>query len=1091
MATISERIVLEGASELQAQLKGIGAAGSAAFKEVEDAANRASSAFSRLTPSLLQVEAAFFRLGASGRSFVESIGGAVQAFGRFEGAVLRTARNTSIFAAAITGVTAGLGLLVKKAADAADNIGEQAAGLGLSTDRYQELSAAASDSGIKQEQFGRALGNLAKLIKKDATPALKEAAAQVRSQPFGPAASNAEAFGEAVGRAARRIQSLRAATGQSETVLSRLGVASIDAAGNMRAVDDVFLDVADAIAKLPPGVQQTTAAMEVFGTLLGRRFIDLLSRGSAGIKELGRQFGALKFTPDEIKIGDDVARQFGILELVVTRATQKLALLFGPATNQLLAGFTDLILDKFSTLRNGIQNAVKGGIEPAVQDLVRLFQGDVANIQAPWVVELGVKFFALKDIITQAVSIIGAAFQALRSAAAGIADVVNNVFGTKLSGDALLLAAAIAKITGLLSLFTSGMVAAGAAALVLLRGIGLAGAAIRALAVGLAAAIGVSPLGIIAALVLIVAAFASSSDEIKRIWLSTFEALSEIADQAATGLVNQVVKALDFRPGEEVFSWIRRAFLNAAQAVFDDAAKLGEGIIKNIAIGSVKIGKLFGFLPAEFKLATDEVKAEAEKLPEIIRSFEPKAERNVWQWFSDQFKTSTEGIKEGAEKVATDVVKAQTSVADTLRNLGVTADTLKPKFESLGAAGGSALDKISQAADRAAREISEINARALSQQANLTDNLADAEANLEKALGKRKQDYREIEAAERRIEAIRRQMRENEANRVASIKKVAETEASSTSARADAEARITRERELQQRLIQHSIDAAKFRDRPLGGPEGTGPAPPALFPTGPAAAPQLDLSHVSNEFLRLTDATSQATAAELQAAAATAELARASGSFGIAAQQAGTDLQGLDVSGVAADLANLVPPSGGEQLEQLQSSAAVVDQAFEALKQAADSAAQSLGAVEAPSGGGGLAGGGWFRGKPGRDSNLAWLTDKEFVMRVPAVRKYGLSFMRAINAGRLPKFNLGGLVDGMTRSLAPFAIPGFDTGGPVEFASASSGRRVSVDLDLRTDHGHFRGSVLSDRSTAEALLRFSADKQLVSGGRRPSSYGGR
>lgn len=1087
MATISERIVLEGASELQAQLKGIGAAGSAAFKEVEDAANRASSAFSRLTPSLLQVEAAFFRLGASGRSFVESIGGAVQAFGRFEGAVLRTARNTSIFAAAITGVTAGLGLLVKKAADAADNIGEQAAGLGLSTDRYQELSAAASDSGIKQEQFGRALGNLAKLIKKDATPALKEAAAQVRSQPFGPAANNVEAFGEAVGRAARRIQALRAATGQSETVLSRLGVASIDTAGNMRAVDEVFLDVADAIAKLPPGVQQTTAAMEVFGTLLGRRFIDLLSRGSAGIKELGRQFGALKFTPDEIKIGDDVARQFGILELVVTRATQKLALLFGPATNELIAGFTDLILDKFSLLRNGIQNAVKGGIEPAVQDLVRLLQGDVANIQAPWVVELGVKFFALKDIITQAVSIIGAAFQALRSAAAGIADVINNVFGTKLSGDALLLAAAIAKVTGLLSLFTTGMVAAGAAGLVLLRGIALAGSAVSALAVGLAAAIGVSPLGIIAALVLIVAAFASSSDEIKRIWLSTFETLGEIASAGVSKLVQEVVRLLDIRPGE-VFSWIPRAFKSIAQAILADAAKLGEGIVENIAIGAVKIGKLFGFLPAGFNLAAQEVKSEAEKLPEIIRSFEPKAERNVWQWFSDQFKTSTEGIKEGAEKVAADVVRAQTSVADTLRNLGVTTDTLKPKFDSLGAAGGGALDKIAQAADRAAREISEINARALSQQANLTDNLADAEANLDKALGKRKQDYQEIEAAERRIEAIRRQMRENEANRVASIRKVAETEASSTSARADAEARITRERELQQRLIQHSIDAAKFRDRPLGG---AGAGAPELFPTGPAAQPTLDLSQINNEFLRLTDATSQATAAELQAAAATAELARTSGSFGVAAQQASTDLQSLDVSGVAADLANLVPPSGGEQLEQLQSSAAVVDTAFDALKQAADSAARSLQAVEAPSGGGGLAGGGLFRGKPGRDTNLAWLTDKEFVMRVPAVRKYGLSFMRAINAGRLPKFNLGGLVDGMTRSLAPFAIPGFDTGGQVEFASASSGRRVSVDLDLRTDRGHFRGSVSSDRSTAEALLRFSADKQLVSGGRRPSSYGGR
>lgn len=1011
MATISERIVLEGASELQAQLKGIGAAGSAAFKEVEDAANRASSAFSRLTPSLLQVEAAFFRLGASGRSFVESIGGAVQAFGRFEGAVLRTARNTSIFAAAITGVTAGLGLLVKKAADAADNIGEQAAGLGLSTDRYQELSAAASDSGIKQEQFGRALGNLSKLIKKEATPALKEAAAQVRSQPFGPAASNAEAFGEAVGRAAARIQALRAATGQSETALGRLGVKTIDTTGNFRAVDDVFLDVADAIAKLPPGVQQTTAVMEIFTSLVGRKFVDLLSRGSKGIQELAEKFGRLKLTPKEIAIGDEVSRSFTLFELAVSKASTKLSLLFGPATIQLLDQFTTLIIDNLAFLQNGLRNVVENGIKPAVEDLVRLLQGDVANIQAPWVVELGVKFFALKDIITQVVSIIGAAFQALRSAAAGIADVVNNVFGTKLSGDALLLAAAIAKITGLLSLFTSGMVAAGAAALVLLRGIGLAGAAIRALAVGLAAAIGVSPLGIIAALVLIVGAFAFSSDQIRGLWSKLFDDLLAMADAAGAKLAKKIVEGLDLREGDDLFSWISRQFVRAAKAVAEEAVLLGEGIVKNIqSIGERGDKRLFGFFPDAFKEAARETTDEGNK---FIRSFDPaKAAEgkgaSSWQWFLDGFTDRAKVITDEAKKLTEDVAQKTGTVGTNLQALGITTDALKPKFESLGTAGGGALDKISQAADRAAREISEINARALSQQANLTDNLADAEANLDKALGKRKQDYREIEAAERRIEAIRRQMRENEANRVASIKKVAETEASSTSARADAEARITRERELQQRLIQHSIDAAKFRDRPLGGPEGTGPAPPALFPTGPAAAPQLDLSHVSNEFLRLTDATSQATAAELQAAAASAELARASGSFGIAAQQAGTDLQGLDVSGVAADLANLVPPSGGEQLEQLQSSAAVVDTAFQALKQAADSAAQSLGAVEAPSGGGGLAGGGLFRGKPGRDTNLAWLTDKEFVMRVPAVRKYGLSFMRAINAGRLPKFNLGG-----------------------------------------------------------------------------------
>lgn len=140
-------------------------------------------------------------------------------------------------------------------------------------------------------------------------------------------------------------------------------------------------------------------------------------------------------------------------------------------------------------------------------------------------------------------------------------------------------------------------------------------------------------------------------------------------------------------------------------------------------------------------------------------------------------------------------------------------------------------------------------------------------------------------------------------------------------------------------------------------------------------------------------------------------------------------------------------------------------------------------------GGEGFAGGGLFRGRGGRDANLAWLTDNEFVMQVAAVRKYGLDFMRAINEGRftLPAFSFGGLVDGISHSLSSaLAIPRFADGGQFELsalAPASAGH-MRVDLSLSSDAGDGVFQVLAPSEVADALGRFVDTARIVSSGRR-------
>lgn len=117
-----------------------------------------------------------------------------------------------------------------------------------------------------------------------------------------------------------------------------------------------------------------------------------------------------------------------------------------------------------------------------------------------------------------------------------------------------------------------------------------------------------------------------------------------------------------------------------------------------------------------------------------------------------------------------------------------------------------------------------------------------------------------------------------------------------------------------------------------------------------------------------------------------------------------------------------------------------------------------------------FAGGGHVRG-PGTstsDSIAARLSDGEFVHREAAVRKYGASFMHAINNLELPGFAMGGMV-----------------GSPVRLAGVSSAGGPQHTLNLTIGDQTFNG-LRAPASTADALSRFALGRQTSSAGRQPS-----
>lgn len=129
----------------------------------------------------------------------------------------------------------------------------------------------------------------------------------------------------------------------------------------------------------------------------------------------------------------------------------------------------------------------------------------------------------------------------------------------------------------------------------------------------------------------------------------------------------------------------------------------------------------------------------------------------------------------------------------------------------------------------------------------------------------------------------------------------------------------------------------------------------------------------------------------------------------------------------------------------------------------------------------GFAGGGRIRG-PGTgtsDSILARLSNGEYVIRAAAVKHYGPQLLDALNRMRLPKFNAGGMVAGVSAALSPGRlmqpIPAFADGGPVR-----GGRPMTLNIGGESFEG-----LTAPEDVLDRLGRMATKRHLASAGRKP------
>ena len=185
-------------------------------------------------------------------------------------------RNTALgISAAVVGVGAAVGLMLKRFANNADQIAKIAPRVGLSTTEFQKLAFAADLAGADQETLNAALNRFAK-IAHDSQKGLSTAV---------------EAFKE-------------------------LGIKATDAHGNLLPMNSLLFEAIDAFSKMENGVRKTALAQEIFGRS-GAQLINFFNEGSDKVREYGELLATLGGIIDEKTLAAKVGAFIKGLQTVI------------------------------------------------------------------------------------------------------------------------------------------------------------------------------------------------------------------------------------------------------------------------------------------------------------------------------------------------------------------------------------------------------------------------------------------------------------------------------------------------------------------------------------------------------------------------------------------------------------------------------------------------------------------------------------------------------------------------------------------------------------------------------------------------------
>jgi len=504
--TIVQRIALDGGKEIERELATLGAVGTAAFRKLQEAVRAQEGPMGQFNHSLNLLR--------------QTMGNVSTASAAFTTAFSKAAKQTAILTGAVALATAGLVKLVKSSLDASEKASETAQRVGLAVPEYNRLAAISKLAGVESETFAKALtkiqlaingatdnfkgalpviGQFFSFIDKGATRAVLVTAEnfeELKRRAMGVFRDTTPVVGEFftfIEKGVRRAvlvtednlkQMIQIFTQQQKQLgkeidpvveaLGQIGIMARRARDQGRPLVDLLDDIADHFKSLPDGAEKTALAVKLFGERIGPKLIPFLNQGRAGIAKVRKDLEDLGIGTALDSTNSEVAEKFNDLVDTIQLGVSQLKTDFSVALANALTGPLEAVLQSLKDSRIDIKNnlaALASDIGTFLKSVIGAFVGarDQAGnfkfINEDQVAEQHKFLIGLRDAILSTFKFVKAlfsnilipAFNAVRSAADQVAKVINLVFGTELTGGALLFVLVLGKVTGAFRLLGAGI----------------------------------------------------------------------------------------------------------------------------------------------------------------------------------------------------------------------------------------------------------------------------------------------------------------------------------------------------------------------------------------------------------------------------------------------------------------------------------------------------------------------------------------------------------------------------------------------------------------------------------------------------------
>lgn len=630
---LSIKFVADGIADVQKQIEELGKAGSDAAKTIADAFAKTKIG-AALSAQLDVLNRRFADVAAAGQAFGSSFTNVQRNLSAFTGAIQNSISRILQFKAALALATAGVAALFKSFGNNAEKITQTASALGVTTDQYQRLSAAAKDVGIEQGALDRILAKF--------TIGVEDAG------------DKADEASEKTKKLSGSLEQLavKAEDGSTKIVTIRRGITDAGKeAEKFSGITQTGVEGLLAYAKALDGAgsasEKLAKAAKDFGSKNALQAVLFFENLTFQFDENKRAAAGLikPLTDLELLVGNRLDQAFDNLGTNLSLIKDRLLAVFAPAVTKVVESFTKLI-QKNETQLVAWATTLNEYVLQIVQDFIAIMSGDLQNVSADnkWLVDLvtGVQEFgaAISYVFTE---VVPAAFRTLREYANQAAGYINAVFGTDFTGDSLLIVIALGYVTGAFSILTTGITLAISVIGLAVNAFGLLGASIGlvtgflkplAFAIGyvgaaLAAIIGAPAwvgIAIVAALAAAGALIYAYWDEIAAYASATWDSIVATASSAISAIANDFSKIST--EWSAIFSKLGAGDLKGA---FDEIYN------QSVAFWS----KLLANTQNDIRLINEALKAIGIDLPA------------VWTAISDGASAAWDGVIEGASSLGT------------------------------------------------------------------------------------------------------------------------------------------------------------------------------------------------------------------------------------------------------------------------------------------------------------------------------------------------------------------------------------------------------------------------------------------------------